>query len=183
MSLSAPRALLLLVCASVICGAADLGGAPQRPGPRGPSRATESTILGRLPIDFVENRGQWDRRVNFLARQGPMTASVEQATLTVRLETDGPAAVSLTFEGASADAVPAGEGRRPTHYNFYMGSDSGRWRSDVPAGLAARGRGGRPLGLGAFLRGRHEIERVTASWQGNRAMSRGVRGWSRLRPQ
>src|SRR5207244_11378454 len=60
----------------------------------------------RRPIEFIENRGQWDPRINFVARYHSMTAAVEQATLTLRPDADPTAAISLTFEGASTGAVP-----------------------------------------------------------------------------
>ena len=49
MSLPA-RVLSLLVCGCVVYRAADLGSARQHPNSREPSRATESTILGRLQL-------------------------------------------------------------------------------------------------------------------------------------
>ena len=87
----------------------------------------------RRPIEFIENRGQWDRQIRFVARYGPMTAAIEQATVAFRMVQDRPATVSLTFEGASTTAVVAGEGKTQTRYNFYLGNDSDRWQSDVPA--------------------------------------------------
>jgi hypothetical protein len=87
----------------------------------------------RRPVDFIANHGQWDQRISFIARHESMTAVVEHATLALRLDGERPATVSLTFEHASPDAVVAGEDKRPTHYNFYVGNDSRTWQSDVPA--------------------------------------------------
>ena len=95
-------------------------------------RAT-STDLATRPIDFVANRGQWDRRIDFAGRYGSMTAVVRQATVTLGADVDPATAISLAFEGASSAVSPTGEQPRATHYNFYLGSDSSRWRSDVPA--------------------------------------------------
>jgi len=97
------------------------------------SRALRAAEPAARPIDFIENRGQWDRRINFVGRYRSMTAVVEQARLTLRSNADPSAAISLAFEGASATAPVAGEDRRPTRYNFYLGNDASRWRADVPA--------------------------------------------------
>ena len=96
-------------------------------------RAVSTAEPAARPIDFIENRGQWDQGINFIARYRSMTAAVEHATLTLRPDANPAATVSLTFEGASTGVVPAGEEKRPTRYNFYLGSDSSRWRADVPA--------------------------------------------------
>src|SRR5438067_1417659 len=97
---------------------------------QGELRAAEAAPF---PIDFIENRGQWDRTISFAARHGPIAATIEHATVTLSSTADLTTAVSLTFESAAPDAAPVGEGRRPTRYNFYIGPDPGRWRSDVPA--------------------------------------------------
>src|SRR5262245_20921748 len=85
------------------------------------------------PIDFIANRGQWDRRIDFAAHSGSGSATVEGATLTFGAGLSPAAHVSLTFDGASTAAAPAGESIRTTRYNFYLGGDSNRWRADVPA--------------------------------------------------
>ncbi len=105
------------------------------------SRTRQVTAEAGGHLDFIENQGQWDRGVRFLARQGAATAVVEQGTLTLRPAAHREAAVSLTFEGASTAAVIVGEGKRATHYNFYLGSDSSTWRASVPAYGAVAYRG------------------------------------------
>jgi hypothetical protein len=95
----------------------------------------------RRTIDFIENRGQWDPSVRFVAQQGSAMAIVGEATLTFRQQAERPETVSLTFEGASPDAIVTGEGKRETRYNFYIGKDSATWRSDVPAYAAVVNRG------------------------------------------
>src|SRR6266850_1116866 len=104
------------------------------------SPATPASLAG-LPLDFVENRGQWDSSATFVAHQGRLTASLEPGAVRLRLAGDRPAEVSLMFDGASKDATPAGEERRNAHYNFFIGNDSRKWRSNVPAFAAVRYRG------------------------------------------
>jgi hypothetical protein len=97
------------------------------------SHAPRVTAEAATRIDFIANTGQWDPRVRFIARRGRMTAAVGQTTLTLGRDAQPAATVSLTFEGASTSAVLAGEGKRATAYNFYVGRDSSTWRSNVPA--------------------------------------------------
>lgn len=97
--------------------------------------------LARLPVEFVENRGQWNGSAKFVARQERMTASLEPAVVTLRLAADRPAQVSLTFDGASKDVIVTGEERRSGRYNFFLGSDPSKWQSNVAAYGAVRYRG------------------------------------------
>src|SRR5690349_16837967 len=84
---------------------------------QGALRVAEATPF---PIDFIQNRGQWDRAISFVARYGSVAAAIEDATVTLRSAADPTTAVSLTFEGAAAKVAPIGERRRPTRYNFYI---------------------------------------------------------------
>src|SRR4051812_16063846 len=65
--------------------------------------------LAKLPVDFVENRGQWDGPSVFVARHGRLAASLEQRAIRLMLSDDRQARVSLTFEGASLEAILSGE--------------------------------------------------------------------------
>ena len=70
MSFSAPRLLRVLVCACVIGGVVELLAAPPLPSLHRSSHLIDSSILERLPIDFIENRGQRQTPARFVARKG-----------------------------------------------------------------------------------------------------------------
>jgi len=53
------------------------------------SRARQVTAEVSGHIEFIENQGQWDRGVRFLARRGSATAVVEQGTLTGNIVVGG----------------------------------------------------------------------------------------------
>jgi hypothetical protein len=91
----------------------------------GPSAAT------KVPFDFVENRGQWDDAVKFMARRGEMSASFEKSAIKLRLGKERAAAVNLSFEGAAKGSTLAGEGKRAGFYNFFNGKDQSKWRANV----------------------------------------------------
>jgi hypothetical protein len=109
--------------------------------PSGPATKTASVALAALPLDFVENLGQWDGPSSFVARQGPLAASIERGAVRLLVAADRPADVLLTFDGAAGDAAVAGEQVRDGRYNFFVGNDGRKWRSNVRAFGAVRYRG------------------------------------------
>jgi len=90
-----------------------------------------------IPLTFIENRGQWDDAVQFIARHRGMVAFVEKDALTLKFEkrvakeqVKG-VAMRMAFEGASEDVVLEAEEPRSSVYNFFVGNDPSRWRSEV----------------------------------------------------
>ena len=94
------------------------------PSASAPAAATESVALAGLPLDFVENRGQWDGPSSFVARQGPVAAFIEPGAVRMAIAAEQPADVRLTFDGADKDAAVAGEHPRDGRYNFFVGNES-----------------------------------------------------------
>ncbi len=106
------------------------------PNPEGARR------LGRLPVAFVPNLGQWTHAARYVARVGAMNVFLEEKGWTFTL-TERPAAnqeesatargvaVRMTFAGASAPTLIA-EVQLPGRHNYFLGTDRARWQSDVP---------------------------------------------------
>src|SRR5262245_25335392 len=110
--------------------------------------------FGRVPLAFVENRGQFDARARFVAHQGGLTAHFTPNAFVLQLVSHGSGHVSpaefrrcaesradagmcganvfFTFVGASQDAVVEGVGSLPGRYNYFLGNDPARWRTNVP---------------------------------------------------
>ena len=59
-----------------------------------------STPASGLPIDFIENKGQWEESTVFVARGPSVAARFERDSLVVRQQDPASAEVRLTFEGA-----------------------------------------------------------------------------------
>ncbi|MEW6745192.1 MAG: hypothetical protein AB1486_20765 [Planctomycetota bacterium] len=140
---------------------------PARDSPEGGAvqyEAIQSSVLealGRLPAAFIENRGQLDDRVAFSARKGGLRAYFTKNAILLELVPQRPAPhlplspkvarqpgnnirgahVFLTFEGASPDVVIEGCERLPGRYNYLLGSDPSKWRTDVPGFASIRYRG------------------------------------------
>ena len=85
-----------------------------------------------LPIDFVENRGQWATDARFVAQRGPVTAALEPHAIRLQLG-QTPTALAMVFEGASTKVTLSGEGKQPGLYNYFIGNDASAWRTGVPA--------------------------------------------------
>jgi hypothetical protein len=130
--LGAGLAIAVLCCLPAVAGEAVEKGSPQAAvaTPDGAAAA-----LGRLPLAFVENRGQWNSSARFIVRQGAMTARLEQDRVTLALADDGKrkTVVSLIFEDANEDVVLEGKGRQRGRYNYLIGADKSKWRTGVRA--------------------------------------------------
>ena len=126
--------LAVLVISSMI-GPLSADG-PSPPHPSAPESAvTDSTAAGvslsELPVDFVENRGQWDPSIVFAARNGTASAAFERDGIQLDLGSGKP--VGLAFEGAASSATLTGEDERPSVYNFVFGNDPTGWHTDIPS--------------------------------------------------
>ncbi|HKB16851.1 MAG TPA: hypothetical protein VKF62_12350, partial [Planctomycetota bacterium] len=119
--------------------------------------------MARLPLAFVENRGQWDAQAKYVARKRGMTAWLGRDRVTLRLtrrEEEGEIAgvvVGLVFEGARESVAIEGEERLPGIWNFFLGDDPAKWRAEVPAYASVLYRG---LREGVDLRIREEEGRL-----------------------
>ena len=122
-----------------------------------------AAVLSRLPLAFVENRGQWDTPARFVARRGGMTARIEKDGIVLQLARragDGRiegVVARLRFEGERASIDLEGEGKQPGAYNFFLGNDPSGWRTGVPAYASVLYRG---LREGVDLRIREEKGRL-----------------------
>ena len=107
------------------------------------------------PAAFVKNQGQWDMPSPYVARLGAMTAFVEERgwiftlerkVLSKSKEPAGPRPVTVEPESAAREGVAVrmhfdgydrvpelrpGQ-RLPGIYNYFLGKDPSRWRTDVP---------------------------------------------------
>jgi len=94
---------------------------------------TRVSTMPIVPLDFVENQGQWHTPARFVARKASLIAAFEEHAIRVQVRPGQTNLLNLIFEGAADDVSLAGEGRRRGHYNFFVGSDPQNWRSAVSA--------------------------------------------------
>jgi hypothetical protein len=106
--------------------------------------------FGRLPLAFIENRGQLDERACFVARRGGVRAYFTKNAFVLQLVAGTPSSadacikganVFLTFEGASPNVVVEGIDTLPGRYNYFMGADPLKWCTNVRGYSSIRYRG------------------------------------------
>lgn len=106
---------------------------------------------GKLPISFEPNQGQSDKAVQFLARGSGYMLFLEPDEAFLSLFAEAPSlkqtgaaaaqkflpprtvsTVGLKLIGANTAARAQGEDRLPGYSNYLIGSDPGKWHTDVP---------------------------------------------------
>ncbi len=124
----------------------------------GPLAASVRAALARIPLTFVENRGQWNSPARFVARRGDEAtlclyaesvclrlvrreADSQEETATAPSPGRGPEPAGLkrmvgvnlrlVFEGSSGGVRLVGRDETPTLYHYFLGNDPFRWRTDV----------------------------------------------------
>lgn len=106
--------------------------------------AAAQETLAALPVSFVENRGQLDPAVRFLARCGSITAFFTDQGFRLSLLGDSAsedvagAHVFLTFEDSLADVALRGAGRRLAPVRSYRGNDPAAWVPAAPSWTGLR---------------------------------------------
>ncbi|MBK8975468.1 MAG: fibronectin type III domain-containing protein [Planctomycetes bacterium] len=131
----------LLSAALSTCAVALLGVSAVVIGQQAPLSRPTSDAVSRLPLTFIENRGQWAAAGRFLARDGAMTVGLEDRAVAIRIEEpDGPraAVVRLVFEGSHERPRVVAEQCRPGVWNFLRGTDRTNHHTGVPGFAAVR---------------------------------------------
>src|ERR1700730_10000175 len=143
------RAVLAMIAVASVIGAASSPAAARRSdamrraaGSAAPTVAAhdikDEQILkayGKLPVSFVENRGQTDARVRYYA-QGNRFAfylTREEVVLSFAKEKAAPEiALALRFVHSNPLAVIEGGERAPGEVNYFRGADPAGWRTQLP---------------------------------------------------
>lgn len=117
-----------------------------------------ANIYGKLPLTFVENKGQYDKQVKFCARSPKATVYFTSTELLFhfaekkkepvnlkaleRPEPDGPKSdvggkhrelvLRLSFLGSNPSVLIGGQEELPGKVNVFKGKDSSKWVTDIP---------------------------------------------------
>jgi len=119
-------------------------------------KAKINHAYGKIPLYFVENNGQVNKKVSFYERgaghatfftaKGVTLALTKRESLAVKasfkkdisgLKAKESAkhtteAVTLSFVGANAKAKISSNEKMPGHVNYFVGNDKSKWRSNIP---------------------------------------------------
>ncbi len=124
------RGIIILLALGAAMSAA-LAQADARPGlGGGPGRrvavaAPASDALARLPLYFVENAGQADPDVRFLARAGGHAFRFTDRA--IQVSSANGRTLRVRFDGAREGLRPVGRNRQQALFHYLLGSDSARW--------------------------------------------------------
>ncbi len=89
--------------------------------------------IGKLPVYFVENRGQWPGEVAYSVQGATRTLWFTKSGLTIRLrEGDREAVVKLDFVDANAGVVVTGEEPQAATVSYFIGDDPAQWKRALP---------------------------------------------------
>ena len=92
----------------------------------------------KLPLSFIENRGQSPEYVKFMVRiDGPMVLFTPSEVVFSLSRGNNSSAVHMAFENSSPGQI-IGEEQLPGLANFFLGNDSTQWISDIPTFGAIR---------------------------------------------
>ncbi|MEZ5301633.1 MAG: SBBP repeat-containing protein [Verrucomicrobiales bacterium] len=92
-----------------------------------------SQPLGRLPILFEPNSGQFGDGTDFVARGPGYVLAMRPGELLMSLKSgENRATVGCLLIGANPEAVAAGEEQQVCRMSYFLGNDPANWRTDVP---------------------------------------------------
>ena len=101
------------------------------------NESIRATML-KLPLSFIENRGQSPEEVEFVVKTSGQTVFFTPSEVVFSLSGgDNSSVVRLAFEGSEPVAI-AGEDPLSGKANFFIGNDSAGWETDIPTYGAIR---------------------------------------------
>jgi len=114
--------------------------------------ARTAKAYGKLPLSFVENKGQLDKRVRYAIHGPRASAFFRNDGITFDLWEAGRrarrdikawkpskpgmrkhAVLKLTFKGADPDCLVKGMDQLPGKVNYMIGKDKSKWHTNIPA--------------------------------------------------
>jgi hypothetical protein len=111
------------------------------------SRVRASSLLGKLPLQFIKNEGQLDPNVAYYARGGASAVYFEQDGVYFSVRTNEPTratdvgvdsgsphhdALRLVALNASEHPRIVAEDLQPGKANHFVGKDSAAWKTNIP---------------------------------------------------
>src|SRR5437588_2076707 len=99
----------------------------------GEARTSSATLMGNLPLSFEPNRGQAGPDVKFLSHDRGYTLYLtpSEAVLSTSVG-NKPLCVRMRFVDANSNLRFEGLDELPGKANYFIGSDLGKWRANIP---------------------------------------------------
>src|SRR5215510_7101550 len=99
--------------------------------PDAASKAEAQAAYGKLPLQFEANSGQTDNQVKFLSRGHGYGLYLTETETVLKLRNKD-AVLRMKILGSNAQPKVTGADQLPGKTNYFIGSDSKKWRTDVP---------------------------------------------------
>jgi hypothetical protein len=99
----------------------------------GPGHHLAAFAYARLPLQFEANRGQADEQVKFLSRGGEhaLLLAPSETVLALGRRGEHQTIVRTRFVGSDPRAAIAGEQELAGKVNYLIGTDPGKWRTNI----------------------------------------------------
>jgi hypothetical protein len=103
-------------------------------GLRTPALPDWNQSYAKLPMSFEANLGQSNSSVQFISRGNGyrLFLTADEAVLVLSKAKAPSTAIRMRLEGANERPIVSGEDELPGKVNYLIGSDPGKWRTDVP---------------------------------------------------
>jgi len=90
------------------------------------------TAMLKMPLSFIENRGQPSEEVKFMVKTVGQTVFFTHSEIVFALSNENNSSVvRMSFEGSKPGEI-TGEELLPGTANFFIGNDSSKWIQDIP---------------------------------------------------
>ena len=96
--------------------------------------ATVKKSYAQIPLSFVANHGQADKKVKFVSRGSGYSLALAPTTFTLAISSGASVSVvQATLLGGNTAAKLTGSEQLPTKTNYFIGSDPQKWKTNVPS--------------------------------------------------
>ena len=104
-----------------------------------PVQDQQISYMTNQSLRFIENQGQWNPEVAYMARKKGMTAWLQNDCITFQFEKRDAqnhargVTLKMTFEDVSEWVTLSGQKKQISKHNYFIGKDPSNWRSNVPS--------------------------------------------------
>jgi FG-GAP-like repeat/Beta-propeller repeat len=98
-----------------------------------PSKEEVAKTMSNMPIQFEENRGQFDKKVRFASRRSNSTVflTATEAVMTHKVSEKKNFALNMKLVNGNKDAKSFGSEEKVSKSNYFRGNDASKWQTDV----------------------------------------------------
>jgi hypothetical protein len=98
-----------------------------------PSKEEVAKTMSNMPIQFEENRGQFDKKVRFASRRANSTVflTATEAVMTHKVSEKKNFALKMKLVNGNKDAKSFGSEEKVSKSNYFRGNDASKWQTDV----------------------------------------------------